>query len=93
MENEEYYGVFKKEVIEDLKIEIANILDGKIAEEDEKIEVLKKVSNLKVAMDGIKENSTPLSFDKIEFQKELKFDELIQKEAQLWERVKRFGRD
>ena len=87
----ENYGLFKKEHVDKLKVDIENILDGKINDEDKKLEVLKDVSNLKLKLDGISEEDK--EFDKSEFQKKLRFDELMQKEQDLWERVKKFGRD
>ena len=33
------------------------------------------------------------TFDKSEFQEKLRIDKLIEKEKELWERVKKFGRD
>ena len=87
----ENYGIFKKEHIDKLKGYIEDILDGRIYDEDEKLDVLKQISNLKIRLDGISEEDK--TFDKSEFQKKLRFDELMQKEEELWERVKKFGRD
>ena len=87
----ENYGIFKKEHIDKLKGDIDDILDGRIYDEDEKLDVLKQISNLKIKLDGISEEDK--TFDKSEFQKKLRFDELMQKEEELWERVKKFGRD
>ena len=87
----ENYGILKKEVIDKLKIDITNILDGGINNEDEKLDVLKQISNLKVKLDGVSEEDK--LFDKSEFQKKVRIDELIEKEGELWERVKKFGRD
>ena len=87
----ENYGIFKKEHIDKLKRDIEDILDGRIYDEDEKLDVLKQISNLKIKLDGISEEDK--IFDKSKFQKKLRFDELMQKEEELWERVKKFGRD
>ena len=87
----ENYGIFKKEHIDKLKGDIEDILDGRIYDEDEKLDVLKQISNLKIKLDGISEEDK--IFDKSKFQKKLRFDELMQKEEELWERVKKFGRD
>lgn len=89
--NIESYGILKKKVIDKLKVDIENILDGRVNDENEKLDVLKQVSNIKIKLDEIsKEDET---FDESEFQKKLRVDELIVKEQELWERVKRFGRD
>ena len=85
------YGILKKEVIDKLKVDIENILDGRVNDEDEKLDVLKQVSNVKIKLDALSEEDE--TFDESEFQKKLKLDELIEKEQELWERVKRFGRD
>ena len=66
--------------------DIEDILDGRIYDEDEKLDVLKQISNLKIKLDGISEEDK--TFDKPEFQKKLRFDELMQKEEGLWESVK-----
>ena len=89
--NIEDYGILKKEVIDKLKVDIENILDGRVNDEDEKLDVLKQVSNVKIKLDALSEEDE--TFDESEFQKKLKLDELIEKEQELWERVKRFGRD
>ena len=89
--NIESYGILKKKVIDKLKVDIENILDGRVNDENEKLDVLKQVSNIKIKLDEIsKEDET---FDESEFQKKLRVNELIVKEQELWERVKRFGRD
>ncbi|MAF81647.1 MAG: hypothetical protein CMK52_01885 [Proteobacteria bacterium] len=87
----ENYGIFNKEVIDKLKVDIEDILDDRINDEDEKLDLLKQISNLKIRLDGISEEDK--TFDKSEFQKKLRIDKLIDKEEELWERVKRFGRD
>ena len=87
----ENYGIFKKENIDKLKVDIDYILDDRVNDEDEKLDLLKKISNLKIKLDGISEEDE--TFNKSEFQKKLRIDELIEKEGELWERVKRFGRD
>ena len=87
----ENYGIFKKEVIDELKVDIEDILDNRVNSEDEKLDLLKQISNLKIRLDGISEEDE--TFDSLEFQKKLRIDELIEKEEELWERVKRFGRD
>ena len=87
----ENYGILKKEVIDKLKVEIQGILDGRVNDEDEKLDVLKQISNLKIKLDGISEEDE--TFDKLEFQKKLRVNELTEKEEVLWERVKKFGRD
>ena len=87
----ENYGIFKKEVIDELKVDIEDILDNRVKSEDEKLDLLKQISNLKIRLDGISEEDE--TFDSLEFQKKLRIDELIEKEEELWERVKRFGRD
>ena len=85
------YGILKKEVLDKLKVDIENILDGRINDEDEKLDVLKQISNLKIRLDGISEEDK--TFNKSEFEKKLRIEELIKKEEELWERVKKFGRD
>ena len=85
------YGTLKKEVIDKLKVDIGDILDGSVNDEDEKLDVLKQISNIKIKLDGISEEDK--TFDKSEFQKKLRIEELIKKEEELWERVKKFGRD
>ena len=87
----ENYGIFKKENIDKLKIDIEYNLDGRVNDEDEKLDLLKKISNLIIRLDGISEEDE--TFDKSEFQKKLRLGELIEKEEVLWERVKKFGRD
>ena len=87
----ENYGMLKKEVIDKLKVDIQDILDGKVYDEDEKLNVLKQISNLEIKLDEI--SGKDETFDKSEFQKKLKLDKLIEKEEELWERVKKFGRD
>ena len=87
----ENYGIFKKEIIDKLKVDIEDILDDRVNDEDEKLDLLKKISNLKIKLDEISEEDE--TFNKSEFQKKLKIDELLEKEGKLWERVKRFGRD
>ncbi len=87
----EDYGIFKKEVIDKLKVDIEDILDGRVSDEDGKLDILKQISNLKIKLDGIAEEDE--TFDKSEFQKKVRIDELIEKEEELWERVKKFGRD
>ena len=87
----ENYGIFKKEIIDKLKVDIEDILDDRVNDEDEKLDLLKKISNLKIKLDEISEEDE--TFNKSEFQKKLKIDELLEKEGELWERVKRFGRD
>ncbi len=87
----ENYGIFKKENIDKLKVDIEDILDDRVNDEDEKLDLLKQLSNLKIKLDEISEEDE--IFDKSEFQKKLRIDELIEKEAELWERVRRFGRD
>ena len=80
-----------QEVLDKLKVDIDNILDGSVNAEDEKLDVLKRISNMKIKLDGISEEDE--TFDKSEFQKKLRIEELIKKEEELWERVKKFGRD
>ena len=87
----ENYGIFKKENIDKLKVDIEYVLDDRVNDEDEKLDLLKKISNLKIKLDEISEEDE--TFNKLEFQKKLRIDELIEKEEELWERVKRFGRD
>ena len=87
----ENQGIFKKENIDKLKVDIEDILDDRVNDEDEKLDLLKQLSNLKIKLDEISEEDE--IFDKSEFQKKLRIDELIEKEAELWERVRRFGRD
>mgnify|MGYP001383488408 CR=1 FL=1 len=87
----ENYGTLKKETIDKLKGDIEDILDDKVNTENEKLDVLKQVSNLEIKLDTISEEDN--MFDQSEFKKKLKLDELIKKEAELWERIKRFGRD
>ena len=85
------YGIFKKEVVDKLKVDIENILDGRINDEDEKLDVLKQISNLKIKLEGISEEDK--TFDESEFEKKLRIEELIKKEKELWERVRKFSRD
>ena len=85
------YGILKKEVLDKLKGDIENILDGRINDEDEKLDVLKQISNLKIKLEGISEEDK--TFDESEFEKKLRIEELIKKEEELWERVKKFSRD
>ena len=85
------YGILKKEVLDKLKVDIENILDGRINDEDEKLDVLKQISNLKVKLEGISEEDK--TFDESEFEKKLRIEELIKKEKELWERVRKFSRD
>ena len=89
--SDDIYGIFKKEVVDELKIKIDGVLDGNVNTEDDKLDVLKQISNLEIKLDRISEEDK--TFDKSEFQKKMRFDELIEKEKELWERVKRFGRD
>ena len=90
-DNIENYGILKKEVMDELKVDIEDILDSRINDEDKKLDVLKQISNLKIKIDVISEKDE--TFDKLEFQKKLRLDELLEKEEELWERVKKFGRD
>lgn len=85
------YGILKKEVLDKLKVDIENILDGRINDEDEKLDVLKQISNLKIKLEGISEEDK--TFDESEFEKKLRIEELIKKEKELWERVRKFSRD
>ena len=85
------YGTLKKEVIDKLKWDIEDILDNGISDEDEKLDVLKQISNLEIRLDAISEEDD--NFDKSEFQKKLRISELIEEEEELWDRVKKFGRD
>ena len=87
----ENYGILKKDVLDKLKGDIEDILDDKVNDEDEKLDVLRQISNLRIKLDVISKEDD--KFDKSEFQKKLRIDELIEKEGELWERVKRFGRD
>ena len=87
----ENYGIFKKENIDKLKVDIDYILDDRVNDEDEKLDLLKKISNLKIKLEGISEEDA--TFNKSEFQKKLRIGALIEKEGELWERVQRFGRD
>ena len=85
------HGILKKEVVDKLKVDIENILDGRINDEDEKLDVLKQISNLKIKLEGISEEDK--TFDESKFEKKLRIEELIKKEEELWERVKKFSRD
>ena len=87
----ENYGILKQEVLDKLKVDIEDILDGRVNHEDEKLNVLKQISNIKIKLDEISEKDK--TFDKSEFQKKLRIDILIEKEEELWERIKKFGRD
>ena len=89
--SDDFYGVLKKEVIDELKIKINGVLDGSVNIEDHKLDVLKEISNLEIKLDRISEEDE--TFNKSEFQKKMRFDALIEKEKELWERVRRFGRD
>ena len=75
------YGILKKEVLDKLKVDIENILDGRINDEDEKLDVLKQISNLKIKLEGISEEDK--TFDESEFEKKLRIEELIKKEKEL----------
>ena len=90
MGDDEYHQV-EKEVIDKLKVDIEDILDGKVNNEEKKLDLLKQISNLKIKLDRVSEEDE--AFDESEFQKKLRIDELIEKEEELWERVKKFGRD
>ena len=79
------YGILKKEVVDKLKVDIENILEGRINDEDEKLDVLKQISNLKIKLEGISEEDK--TFDESEFEKKLDW-RIIKKEKELWERVK-----
>ena len=85
------YGILKKEVIDKLRGDIEDILDGRVNDENVKLDVLKQISNLRIKLDVISEEDE--TFDKSEFQKKVRIDELMDKEKELWERVKKFGRD
>ena len=85
------YGILKKEVVDKLKVDIENILDGRINDEDKKLDVLKRISNLKIRLEGISEEGK--TFDESDFENKLRVGELIKKEEELWERVKKFSRD
>ena len=87
----ENHGILKKEVLDKLKGDIEDILDDKVNDEDEKLDVLRQISNLIIKLDVISEEDD--KFDKSEFKKKLRLDELIEKEEELWERIKKFGRD
>ena len=87
----ENYGVLKKEVTDKLKGDIEDILNNRVNDEDEKLDVLKQISNLRIKLDAISDEDD--TFDKSEFQKKLRICELLEKEEDLWERVKKFGRD
>ena len=50
-DNIENYGIAKKEVIDKLKVDIQNILDGRVNDEEEKLDVLKRISNLKIELE------------------------------------------
>ena len=87
----ENYRILKKEVIDKLKVDIEDILDGRVNHENEKLDVLKQISNVRIKLDEISKKDK--TFDKSEFQEKLRIDKLIEKEKELWERVKKFGRD
>ena len=89
--SDDFYGIFKKEFVDELMIKIDGVLNGNVNREDEKLDVLKQISNLEIKLDRISEEDE--TFNKSEFQKKMRIDELIEKEKELWERVKRFGRD
>ena len=56
----ENYGIFKKENIDKLKVDIEDILDDRVNDEDEKLNLLKQLSNLKIKLDEISELDTLL---------------------------------
>ena len=87
----ENYSILKKEVIDKLKVDIEDILDGRVNHENEKLDVLKQISNVRIKLDEISKKDK--TFDKSEFQEKLRIDKLIEIEKELWERVKKFGRD
>ena len=89
--SDDFYGILKKEVVDELKLKVDGVLDGNVNSEDCKLDILKQISNLEIKLDRISEEDE--TFDKSEFQKKMRFDALIEREKELWERVKSFGRD
>ena len=89
--SDDLYGIIKKEVVDELKIKIEGVLDGNVKGDDDKLDILKQISNLKIELDRISRENE--AFDQSEFQREMRIDQLIEKEKELWERVRRFGRD
>ena len=77
IDNTKNYGILKKEVVDKLKVDIENILDGRINDEDEKLDVLKQISNLKIKLEINSEEDK--TFDESEFKKKLRIEELIKK--------------
>ena len=82
MDENEFYGVFRKEKIDELKIKIDGILDGKNTSEDEKFNVMKKVHEF-VYIHKISN----------EFREKMRFDEFIEKHKSLFDKISSYGRD
>ena len=82
MNENEFYGVFRKEKVDELKIKIDDILDGKKISEDDKLSVIKKVHDY-------------IYIHKIsnDFREEMRFDELIEKHKSLFDKIRSYGRD
>ena len=82
MNESEFYGVFGKEKVDELKIKIDDILDGENTSEDEKFSVMKKVHEF-------------IYIHKIssEFSEKMRFDELIEKHKSLFDKISSYGRD
>ena len=89
--SDDFYGILKKEVVDELKIKINGVLDGSSNIEDHKLDVLKQISNLEIKLDRISEEDE--TFDKSEFRKKMRFDELIEKHKSLFDKISSYGRD
>ena len=82
MNEKEFYGVFRKEKVDELKIQIDNILDGKNTSEDETFNVMKKVHEF-IYIHKIND----------EFKEKMRMGEIIEKHKSLFEKISSYGRD
>ena len=82
MDDKNFYGVFKKEMIDDVKEKIERMLNGEELEEAEKFSVIKQVHEFM--------NIHDISD---EFKQKMRFDEIIEKETELYKRISSYGRD
>ena len=82
MDDKELYGVFRKEKVDELKIKIDDILEGKNCNEEETFSVMKKVHEF-VYIHKISN----------EFRKKMRFDEFIEKHKSLFDKISSYGRD
>ena len=82
MNEDKFYGVFRKEKVDELKIQIDDILEGKNTSEEEKFNVLKKVHEF-IYIHQVSN----------EFKEKMRFDEIIEKHKSLFEKISSYGRD